>query len=266
MSLSTLQTLRAARVGLAVAAWTGLLIGPMLLLRRLDGPSTRALGDRIGRLYLAGCIRLIGLAIERVGCPAAERPLLYVANHMSWLDIVVLGGLDDTRFVARHDMATWPVFGLFARLHRSVFVERRAARAAEGRDELMARLLTGETVTLFAEGTSSDGNRVLPFKSSFLAVAELYRGNRPLTLQPVSLAFTRLDGLPLGHDRRHWYAWVGDTPLPRHFWRVLGLGRATCRVIYHPPVVPAPGESRKTLSARLHAAIAAGVAQANAGR
>jgi lyso-ornithine lipid O-acyltransferase len=258
--------LRAVRVGLTLVCWTLLLIGPQYLARALPGAPARRFGDSVGRLFLRGVAQLIGIRIARRGGPAPARPLLYVANHMSWLDIVVLGGLNDTRFVARHDMADWPLFGLFAKLHRSVFVERRVSQTVKGRDDLLQSLRSGDAVTLFPEGQAGDGNRVMRFRSSFLAVAEVFDGAAPLTVQPVSIAFTHLGPMPLGYDRRHFYAWVGDTPLGGHLWRVLGLGRATCVVEYHPPTRLLPGESRKALTDRLHAAVGAGLARANAGR
>lgn len=258
--------LRALRVGLILVCWTLLLIGPQYLARVVPGRRARRLGDAVGRLFLRGTAALIGIRIERRGRLVADRPLLLVANHMSWLDIVVLGGLKRTRFVARHDMADWPLFGLFAKLHRSVFVERRVSRTVQGRDDLLAALRGGDVVTLFPEGQAGDGNRVMRFRSSFLAVAEAFGSEAPLTVQPISIAFTQLGPMPLGYDRRHFYAWVGDTPLGGHLWRVLGLGRATCVVEYHPPTRILPGESRKALTDRLHAAVGAGLARANAGR
>lgn len=258
--------LRAVRVGLTLACWTLLLIGPQYLARMVPGGRARRAGDAVGRLFLRGTARLIGIRIERRGALAADRPLLLVANHMSWLDIVVLGGLKRTRFVARHDMADWPLFGLFAKLHRSVFVERRVSRTVQGRDDLLAALRGGDVVTLFPEGQAGDGNRVMRFRSSFLATAEAFDGDGPLTVQPITIAFTQLGPMPLGYDRRHFYAWVGDTPLGGHLWRVLGLGRATCVVEYHPPTRLLPGESRKALAERLQTMVGHGLARANAGR
>jgi 1-acyl-sn-glycerol-3-phosphate acyltransferase len=258
--------LRALRVGLTLLCWTLLLIGPQYLARTLPGLRARRAGDKVGRLFLRGVAHLIGIRVVRRGAPAPARPLLYVANHMSWLDIVVLGGLDDTRFVARHDMADWPLFGLFAKLHRSVFVERRASQTVRGRDDLLLSLRSGDAVTLFPEGQAGDGNRVMRFRSSFLAAAEVLDGEAPLTVQAVTIAFTHLGPMPLGYDRRHFYAWVGDTPLGGHLWRVLGLGPATCMVEYHAPTALMPGESRKALTDRLHATVSGGLARANAGR
>lgn len=261
-----MASLRAAAVALILAVWMLLLLGPMLLARALRGRAAQRFGDAIGRLFLRGVCTIIGVRIERRGAPAAVRPLLYVANHMSWLDIAVLGGLTHTRFVARHDMADWPLFGLFAKLHRSIFIERRVSRTLQGRDDLLFSLRGGDAVTLFPEGQASDGNRVLRFRSSFLAVTEAFDGTQPLTVQPVSLAFTRLGPMPLGYHRRHFYAWVGDTPLGGHLWRVLGLGRATVVVEFHAPIQLQPGESRKVLAARLERIVADALARANAGR
>jgi len=260
-----MSSLRAALVAAVLLLWTLLLLGPVLVARVVPGRTARRVGDLIGRLFLRGVCAAIGLRIERHGRPSRKRPLLFIANHMSWLDICVLGGLTSTCFVARHDMASWPLFGLFAKLHRSIFIERRVARTRHGRDGLLSSLRGGDAVTLFPEGQASDGNRVLRFRSSFLAVTEAFDEDAPLTVQPVTIAFTRLGPMPLGYHRRHFYAWVGDTPLGGHLWHVLGLGPATVRVDYHPPTRLQPGETRKHLSARLHRIVAGGLNKANAG-
>src|SRR5690606_36949826 len=144
-------------------------------------------------------------------------------------------------------IAGWPFFGWLAKLQRTVFVERRAARTAVHRDELSERLSRGDNLVLFAEGTSSDGNRVLPFKSAFFAAAEPLPDGRMPLVQPVSIAYTRLGGMPLGRRMRHLYAWYGDMSLLPHLWRVLTSGRGTVEVEFHAPVTLDQFRNRKQL-------------------
>lgn len=216
--------------------------------------------------YHRQCSRILGVQIERRGRQSRHHPTLYVSNHVSYLDITVLGTLVRGSFVAKSEVRKWPVFGWLATLQRTVFVERRGLRIAAQRDEMVRRLEAGDSLILFAEGTSSDGNRVLPFKSSLLSVAETYGGDAPLMVQPVSVAYTKLDGLPLGRYLRPFFAWYGDMDLMPHLWQLAGLGRVTVVVHFHRPVTLAELGSRKALSNYCQVESARGVAAAIAGR
>src|SRR3546814_10571195 len=122
--------------------------------------------------------RLLGIEIERHGQPSDRHPTLYVANHVSYLDIEVLGALLKASFVAKAEVATWPFFAWLARLQETVFVERRVRHAAQHRDEMARRLDAGDDLILFPEGTSGDGTAVLSFKSAlFSAAARCPPGN-----------------------------------------------------------------------------------------
>jgi 1-acyl-sn-glycerol-3-phosphate acyltransferase len=245
-----------------VAAWT-LVLMPLQLV---------ALGFRlrlaalVPRLYHRGNCAILGINLEVLGEKAPARPVLFASNHVSWLDIVVLGALIPGSFVAKHEIADWPVAGLLAKLQRSIFIERRRQRAAAYRDQMHQRHVAGDLLILFPEGTSSDGNRVLPFKSSFFAVAEGPVGGGALAVQPVSLAYTRLDNMPMGRRLRPMFAWYGDMSLLPHLWRIFGAGPVTAVVEFHPVVTIEQFSSRKTLAAHCHAEVAAGLSRALGGR
>src|SRR5262249_52946744 len=137
------------------------------------------------------------------------------------------------------------------------------------RDQLAQRLDAGDNLILFPEGTSNDGNRSLPFRSALFGVAERATDGAeavPLTVQPVSLAYVRLNGMPIGRSLRPFLAWYGDMELLAHLWQVAGLGRITVAVEFHPPVTIAQFASRKALSEHCQRAVAEGVAVAIAGR
>ena len=198
--------------------------------------------------YHRRCCRILGIRIERRGRPSRVQPTLFVSNHVSYLDITVLGALIPGSFVAKAEVRSWPYFGWLARLQRTVFVERRATRSGQGRSEILDRLKAGDNLILFPEGTSGDGNSVLPFKSALFSVAENWAGDSTLTIQPVSVAYTKLDGLPLGRHLRPFYAWYGDMDLLPHLWQLAGLGQVTVVVHFHAPVTLAELGSRKALS------------------
>lgn len=216
--------------------------------------------------YHRQCCRILGFRVERRGRQSRAHPTLYVANHVSYFDIMVLASLIRGSFVAKSEVARWPLFGWLAKLQRTVFVVRRSQRAASHRDEMAARLEQGDDLILFPEGTSSDGNRVLPFKSALFAVAERRLRGEPLVVQPVSITYTRLDGVPMGRYLRPFFAWYGDMEMASHLWRAAGLGRATAVVEFHRPATIEELGTRKAVCDYCQRQIAAGVASAVSGR
>jgi lyso-ornithine lipid O-acyltransferase len=237
-----------------------------------------ALGSRsrfagvLPMIYHRVCCWLLDLHVEVRGTMSTAKPVLFVCNHTSYLDISVLGSLIRGSFVAKTEVANWPFFGFLAKLQRTVFVDRqRRGTTHQQRDELMRRLEAGDSLILFPEGTSNDGNRTLPFRSALFGVAERRAadGTReplPLTIQPVSLAYVRLNGMPIGRSLRPHFAWYGDMDLFSHLWRVAGLGRITVVLEFHRPVTLAEFASRKALSEYCQRTVAEGVAAAIVGR
>ena len=221
---------------------------------------------RFPRIYHRLCTRVLGLRVSARGKISDRRPTLFISNHVSYIDITVLGSLLDASFVAKSEIAGWPLFGTLARLQRTVFVDRRGSRAAEHRDDLQARLDAGDSLILFPEGTSGDGNSVLPFKSALFSVAQRSGPSGPVTVQPVTIAYTRLDGLPIGRNLRPYFAWYGDMDLVSHLMGWLGLGTVTVEVAFHEPVSLEQYGSRKALSDHCHDVIANGLAAATSGR
>jgi lyso-ornithine lipid O-acyltransferase len=224
------------------------------------------LRKRLPFWYHQRTCRLLGIHIERLGQPSRRHPTLYVANHVSYLDIEVLGALLKASFVAKAEVATWPFFAWLAKLQETVFVERRGNHTAKHRDEMSRRLEAGDDLILFPEGTSGDGNGVLPFKSALFSVAERRPHGKALTVQPVSIAYTRLDGLPLGRYLRPFFAWYGDMELGPHLWHAISLGRLTVVVEFHEPVTLDHFGTRKALSDYCGQVVSRGVAAALSGR
>lgn len=238
------------------------LIPVQFALLALKSPLSR----RLPHVYHRLCCRIFGFNIVVVGTPSRVRPTLFVSNHVSYVDIVALSAVLQTSFVAKAEVAAWPFFGWLAKLQRTVFVDRRGFRAAVQRDDIHRRLESGDDLVLFPEGTSSDGNGVLPFKSALFAVAQDTVRGRPLQVQPVSIAYTHLDGLPLGRSLRPYCAWYGGMTLLPHLWTLLGLGTVTASIIFHAPVEGTAFASRKALADYCFTVISAGVQAQNRGR
>ena len=236
---------------------------PVQALALVASPS---LAVRIPQAYHRLCRRIFGMHVAVSGRFSDAHPTLFVSNHVSYLDIMVLGSLIGGSFVAKAEIAGWPLFGWLARLQRTVFVDRqRASTAAQG-ELIRKRLSAGDNLILFPEGTSGDGNRTLRFKSALLGGADLAIDGRSLAVQPVSVVYTRLDGIPIGRAFRPFFAWYGDMMLATHMWRMAGLGTTTAAVHFHPPLTVAECGSRKALAHAAHAAVAGGVAALLSGR
>jgi lyso-ornithine lipid O-acyltransferase len=222
----------------------------------------------IPMLFHRICVPMFGLRISVRGQPASQRPLLMIANHSSWLDITVLSSILPAVFIAKSEIAGWPLFGLFAKLQRSVFVDRARRQATGDVNRLIAsRLAEGDAVVLFGEGKASDGNQVLPFRSALLgalrdALAERSRG----FVQPVSIAYTNLHGLPMGRQHRPLAAWYGDMDLLPHLIGVLREGAIDVVVTFGAPLEVEPLVDRKSLARATEEAVRRMTAVALTGR
>lgn len=223
---------------------TGTLIPPYLFGQAFRPTLARA----VARLWGRGSCRIAGVAVRRYGRPAEDRPTLYVANHVSYLDIPIIAAAIDAIFVAKREVASWPLFGFIARIGRTIFIERNPTHADAECALLCQTLARGESLLLFPEGTSSDGSDVLPFKSSLFEAAIKGRAE-PVPVQPVSLAYRGFRaGTRFKDEERLLYAWCGDMTLLPHLWNMLTLPGAEVVLHFHPPAAPAMLESRKALA------------------
>lgn len=212
------------------------------------------------------CCRLLAIDVRRYGAPEPAGPVLFVCNHASYLDVTVLGGLIEGCFVAKAEVARWPVIGALSRLQGTLFIDRRPQGVRGQSVELRRALQAGASLVLFPEGTSSDGNRVLPFKSALFAAADTAVDGVEVRVQPVSIAYSRHRGLPMGRRLRPCFAWYGDMTLVGHLWGCLGIGGAGIDVIFHEPVRLSQFASRKDLARHCQARVARGLSDALSGR
>lgn len=202
---------------------------------------------------------LLGLRIRTHGALDWRRPLMIAANHASWKDIMVLGALADVVFIAKTEVKDWPVFGTLAKLQKSIFVVREEKRkTGEQVGEIATRMADGEIVVLFPEGTTSDGNRLLDVKSSLFGAAAAALPAAPegvVYVQPVAIAYTRVQGLPMGRYWRPLAGWPGDVALLPHLIGVLKAGALDIDVSFGEAIPFRQGDSRKHLSAAIEKSI-----------
>lgn len=259
-----LDRLRMAAVLTAVGGVTIIGIPLQWLSLKLSLPVRRT----IPHLYHRILLRLLGVRVNVRGAPDPHRPLLILSNHVSWLDIPVIGSLMPQVFVAKSEVAGWPLVGLLAKFQRTVFVDRQRRHATGAvNNQIAARLADGDPVVLFAEGTSSDGNRVLPFRTALVgAVREVFEVHDAVVVQPLSIAYRRLQGLPLGRGRRPVAAWYGDMDLAPHLLQILREGALDVEVTFAPPLKLDAGHDRKSVTREAEIAVRRNMALSLAGR
>ena len=203
--------------------------------------------------------RLLGIRLHINGQIAHDRPVLIVANHISWLDIPILSAVAPVSFIAKSEVDSWPFISLLAKLQRTVFVNRtRKTDVVRVADTMAKRLASGDFLVLFAEGTSTDGNRVLPFRSALLspafapASADSPKAADTEPAQPVvqtlSLAYTHLHGIPLGREDRKIAAWYGDMDMLSHAWTLLKAGPLDVGIVLGDPIALSTYRNRKDLA------------------
>lgn len=246
----------------AIAVVTAILAMVYLGLR---GCRLRRASELVYRGWARAVCRICGLRLNIIGKPDGGPGCLYVANHCSYLDIPVLRAVIDATFVSRHDVAGWPLLGPLARMTGTLFFERRARRSGEQARDVAGQLEKGTSIILFPEGTSTDGNRVLPFKSSLFAAIE--RGQPGMRrVQPVTIAYSRIYNVPMSMIDRPLFAWYGDMELAPHLWQFLHIGSATIEITLHDPVKIEPGQDRKALASRCRDRVADGLRRSLTGR
>lgn len=198
-------------------------------------------------------LRIIGVTLRVKGEPM-NGPGAAVANHSSWLDIFVLNASKRIYFVSKSEVARWPGIGWLARATGTVFIERNRARSAAQAALFKERLGAGHRLLFFPEGTSSDGQRVLPFKTTLFAAFFAPELRETLEIQPVSVIY----GAPLQADSR-FYGWWGDMDFGSHFLTMLATPRhGQVTVVYDTPLKVSQFTDRKALAAACEAHVRAG--------
>jgi 1-acyl-sn-glycerol-3-phosphate acyltransferase len=239
----------------SILVWSLIAIPIQVVLLMLPG----TLNSRFARFYWAMFCWLFGVSVRVIGEPCHHhgRPVVFVSNHSSWLDVGVLGGTLKACFISKDEVASWPLINLIARLGRTIYVSRQRTSTRDETETMRARLRGGDSLILFPEGTTSDGSRVLPFRSSLLAVTE---GEPAPLVQPISIVYDRLAGLPAVRATRPIFAYYGDMSIGPHYWRLAQCHGARATIVLHAPVDPRDYPDRKALTRALWHIVAEGAA------
>ena len=253
--------MKSTKAGLKLAAfvlWSLLLVPPQMLVMILTkGPAAY----EITHLWHKGVCAIFGIRYEVRGKPETRRQVLFMSNHLSYLDIPLIASVLKASFVAKRDVADWPVFGFLSKLQQTAFVERKRTAVGKEADSLHGRIKAGRSLIIFPEGTSTDGQGVLPFKSSLFSLA-LNDAPPHLLVQPMTIQVLKIDGrVPEKQDDRDLYAWHRDmtTELPEHLWRFAKTSGARLRLTFHEPLRASAYDDRKVLAQACHDNVSKGL-------
>ncbi len=247
-------------LGLLFLLW--LIVAPLLIFgASIGGMRSRyRMVIRLTPLFCRSVARCCGIRVQVVGTVDPDT-LLFVGNHVSWLDILTAGAAIGGVFVSRHDVANWPVLGIFARLAGTVFIDRTSLRSAVASSRAMVeRVAIGIPVVFFPEGRAGDGAEVAPFKA-FLFGGIVEEGT---SVQPFTIDYTTIGRTPVTPENRDLVYWYRpDQDFLLHAWRLLSLRSVTCNVRMHPPHLPSADddkrEAARRFSVELRKVVASGV-------
>lgn len=260
---ATLQGQTPARpLGTAGAAWRGLLLLALVLACGLGVAPLSGAAARLGlrgwalwpRPACRAALALLRVRVVARGAVPPSGPRLIAANHVSWLDILAVSSVEPVAFLAKSEVAAWPLIGGIAAAQRTVFVERRRRRCIPGVNRAIAgRLVEGHSLLLFPEGTTHDGTAIGPFRTShFAALAEGPKAGRAGHGHAVQSLAIRY-----GDPRA---AWIGDAALVPHLWAVLTGPPMAVELTYGPLRAVPHGFDRKALGRALRDEVVRAVA------
>lgn len=257
--------LRLACLVLALAAYV-VAVGPPAHVARLRGWRFAGLASTLFQCML--CAGL-GVRVRRHGRLIEDGARLIVANHVSWLDIPVLGSLAPMIFLAKKEIGGHPLGRWLAELQGVVYVDRERRSCIPSVNATMAAAMgAGAAVVLFAEATTGDGNRIMRFRSSHfeaIRLAALSDKAQPAFIQPIFLHYSRLAGLPVLRAERPRVAWYGDMTFLPHLFRYIRAGGLTCDVYCGQAILISAGADRKAAARATEAAVRKLAARARRG-
>ena len=224
-------------------------VGPVMAIQWLLVRFSPLVAEKFAHKYMSWLNHIMNVQLTIKGAPVKGKPCLMVANHGSWQDIVFLGAATPVSFVAKKEVSEWPVMGTLARLGGTVFVDRERRRSAnDTKNEMQERFESGDTLVLFPEGTTNNGQRLLPFKSALFGASQMKVDGQPILVQPVTVAYKNLWGLPMASGQRTKFSWEGDMALGDHVWNVLTAGPADITICFHKPMTVEETGGRKQLA------------------
>ena len=192
-----------------------------------------------------GALAICGVRLKINGALSTARPLMLVSNHISYLDVPIIGSVVNCRFTPKREIETWPIQGFFCKIVGSIFVDRSPKKIQSSTLAIQDALAKGEVVSVFPEATTGDGRHLVPFKPAFFEIAA---SGSNITIQPLAIVYRKIRNLPINLSDWPSIAWYGDMTLLPHIWKLLSLGRIDVEVSFLPTISVQAGFSRKLLA------------------
>ena len=212
----------------------------------------KRLSQKIVQFFHKLLLWLVNINVEVIGKRDLNNvPTLYVSNHLSYLDIPVLGSTIRGRFIAKNEISNWPIIGYLSKVGNTIFINRNLKFLKTNKSIIYDYLCRGDNIILFPEGTTSDGNRVLKFKSSLLTSLE----NKNILIQPIVIRYKSINGMPLNRWLKPIIAWYGDVDFKPHLINILKLFSIKAQIIFLPALNGRDFANRKDMTSSLHHAI-----------
>ena len=193
------------------------------------------------------CLRIFGIKIKTFGKVSINFPILLISNHASYLDIIILGSLYKTSFIAKKEISKWPLLGILAKLQNTIFIDRRVSSLKNQENQIIKHLNEKKNLVIFPEGTSSDGNRVLPFKSSLFNIFEKNL-NSKILVQTITIVYKKINGIPMNRIERKNITWHSNMDLIPNIFNVLKKLSIEVEVIFNDEFLPSKEYDRKKLA------------------
>ena len=193
------------------------------------------------------CLRIFGIKIKTFGKVSINSPILLISNHASYLDIIILGSLFKTSFIAKKEISKWPLLGILAKLQNTIFIDRRVSSLKKQENQIIKHLNEKKNLVIFPEGTSSDGNRVLPFKSSLFNIFEKNL-NSKILVQTITIVYKKINGIPMNRIERKNITWHSNMDLIPNIFNVLKKLSIEVEIIFNDEFLPSKEYDRKKLA------------------
>ena len=193
------------------------------------------------------CLRIFGIKIKTFGKISINSPILLISNHASYLDIIILGSLFKTSFIAKKEISKWPLLGILAKLQNTIFIDRRVSSLKKQENQIIKHLNEKKNLVIFPEGTSSDGNRVLPFKSSLFNIFEKNL-NSKILVQTITIVYKKINGIPMNRIERKNITWHSNMDLIPNIFNVLKKLSIEVEIIFNDEFLPSKEYDRKKIA------------------
>lgn len=238
------------------ALWTFIVVPPQLIVLMLTkGPVSYILP----RLWHRGVLKIANIKVHVTGTPPAHDHCFFVGNHISAMDIPILGSLLLGSFVAKADVERYPVFGFLASIQQTVFISRQSSAAKNAQDKIRTILKQGKNLILFPEGTSTDGTYVVPFKSTLFSLP-IEMAERNLVIQPFTLSLRSVNGsYDLNPAHRRLFTLGPEVEFLENFLSTISLNDAEIDLEFHTPLPVTPTSDRKSLADAAHKSVVSGL-------